>query len=325
MINGRDGLYPLNGRLNREGYCPGKVFGDGGCKAIKFGGVLGLRSSVRLTVAAELRKVRRRTPIPERGIFIMTDMFDLSGRVAVITGGSRGIGRMIAEEFVRRGVRTYITSRKAQPCIQTAQELSELGECIALPYDLSTMDGIDAFVAEVANRETQLDILINNAGAAWTAPFDEFPESGWDKVMNINLKSVFFLTQQLAPLLRAGASPEQPAKVINIASTDGLKIPRLETYSYASSKAGLIQLTRLMGRTLVADDILVNAIAPGAFASDMNIAARDQPDMISERIPAKRIGQPDDIAGTAVYMSSRAGNYLVGATISLDGGIVNSL
>ncbi|HBO15245.1 MAG TPA: 3-oxoacyl-ACP reductase [Porticoccaceae bacterium] len=255
----------------------------------------------------------------------MTDLFDISGKVAVITGGSRGIGRMIATEFVRRGVRTYITSRKAEPCLKTAQELSEIGECIALPYDLSDSEGISAFVADVSKRETHLDILINNAGAAWSATFDDFPESGWDKVMNINLKSVFFLTQQLAPLLRAGASAENPAKVINIASTDGLKIPRLETYSYASSKAGLIQLTRLVARTLVGDHILVNAIAPGAFASDMNIAARDEPDRISERIPAQRIGQPDDIAGTAVYMCSRAGNYLVGSTISLDGGIVNSL
>lgn len=252
----------------------------------------------------------------------MTDLFDLNGKVAVITGGSRGIGKMIAEEFVRRGVRTYITSRKAEPCLKTAEELSQHGECIALPYDLSTMEGIDAFVADVSERESQLDILINNAGAAWSAPFDEFPESGWDKVMNINVKSLFFLTQKFAPMLRASASEESPAKVVNIASTDGLSNARIETYSYSASKAGVIHLTRRMANRLAEDDIRVNAIAPGAFASDMNVFARDNPDAIGPRIPAKRIGRPSDIAGAAVFLCSRAGDYLVGATIPVDGGVV---
>ena len=255
----------------------------------------------------------------------MTDIFDLSGRVAIITGGSRGIGKMIAEEFVKRGVKTYITSRKAEPCMQTAEELSKHGACIALPHDLSKEEGIDSLLTEFSERESRLDILINNAGAAWMAPIDDFPESGWDKVMNINLKSVFFLTQKLLPLLRAGASAEQPAKVINIASVDGIRPPRLETYSYAASKGGLIQLTRRMAMRLVDDHILVNTIAPGAFATDMNIHARDEPDRVSELIPAKRIGEPVHMAGTAVYMCSRSGDYLVGTTVTVDGGLTGCI
>lgn len=251
----------------------------------------------------------------------MNDLFDLSGKVAVVTGGSRGIGKMIAAEFVRRGVRTYITSRKAEVCLQTAAELSAHGECIAIPQDLSGAEGIAALVAAIAKRETRLDILINNAGAAWGAPFDEFPEKGWDKVMDINVKSPFFLTQQLAPLLRAGASAEQPAKVVNVASIDGMRNAEVETYSYAASKAGLIHLTRLMAKNLVREHINVNAIAPGAFASDMNVFARDDPDRVAKSIPAKRLGHPDDMAAAAVYMCSRAGDYLVGITLPVDGGV----
>lgn len=251
----------------------------------------------------------------------MTDMFDLTGKVAVVTGGSRGIGKMIAEEFVRRGVRTYITARKAEPCLATAKELSEHGECIALPCDLSTMDGVSEFAGQIAEREERLDILINNAGAAWGAPFDEFPESGWDKVMDLNVKSLFFLTQKLAPLLRAAASAEQPAKVVNIASIDGIHNARIETYSYSASKAAVIHLTRRMAKRLIEDHINVNAIAPGAFASDMNVWTRDNPEEVSKRIPARRVGTPADMAGTAVYMCSRAGDYLVGITIAVDGGV----
>ena len=253
---------------------------------------------------------------------VMKDIFDISGRVAIVTGGSRGIGKMIATEFVKRGVKTYITSRKAKPCQETAKELSDYGECIAIPYDLSSVEGISGFIREISGRENHLDILINNAGAAWTAPFDDFPESGWDKVMNINIKSVFFLTQQFAPLLRLGASEDQPSKVINIASIDGLRTPRLETYSYVASKAGLIGMTGLMAKRLIDDNIIVNGIAPGAFSSNMNISARDDPDRVASVIPAKRIGRADDIAGTAVYMCSRAGDYLVGTTIAVDGGLV---
>jgi 2-deoxy-D-gluconate 3-dehydrogenase len=251
----------------------------------------------------------------------MNDMFELSGKVAVVTGGSRGIGKMIAEEFVRRGVRTYITSRKADACEATARELSEYGECIAIPQDLSTTEGIAAFAGEIRKRESKIDILINNAGAAWGAPFDEFPEKGWDKVMDVNLKSVFFLCQKLMPLLRSAASAERPAKVINIASIDGIRNPDTETYSYVASKAGLIHLTRRMAKRLAQDHVHVNAIAPGAFPSEMNVWARDEPEKVASRIPAGRVGQAQDIAGAAVYMCSRAGDYLVGITLPVDGGV----
>ncbi len=251
----------------------------------------------------------------------MNDLFDLAGKVAVVTGGSRGIGKMIAEEFVRRGVRTYITARKADACRETAEELSESGECFALPQDLSTTEGVQSFVSAIDEREDRLDILINNAGAAWGAPFDEFPETGWDKVMDLNVKSVFFLTQQFAPLLRAAASPETPAKVINIASIDGIRNPDLENYSYVAAKAGLIHLTRRVAKRLVSENIHVNAIAPGAFASDMNVFARDNPDAVAAMIPSKRLGRPEDMAGAAVYMCSRAGDYLVGITLPVDGGV----
>lgn len=251
----------------------------------------------------------------------MADMFDISGRVAVITGGSRGIGRMIAEEYVRRGVRTYITARKADVCDQTAAELSKFGECISIPSDLSDTAGLMKFVAKFRKREKKLDILINNAGAAWGAPFDEFPEKGWDKVMDLNVKSLFFLTQQLAPQLRAAASGEQPAKVINIASIDGIYVTDGETYSYVASKAAVIHLTRRLAKRLITENINVNAIAPGAFASDMNVYARDNPEGVAQMVPNKRLGRPDDMAGTAVFLASRAGDYLVGTTITVDGGI----
>jgi 2-deoxy-D-gluconate 3-dehydrogenase len=183
------------------------------------------------------------------------------------------------------------------------------------------MEGVTTFAAQIAEREDKLDILINNAGAAWGAPFDEFPEAGWDKVMDLNVKSLFFLTQKLAPLLRASASAEQPAKVVNIASIDGIHNARIETYSYSASKAAVIHLTRRMAMRLVEDHINVNAIAPGAFASNMNVWTRDNPDEVATRIPAKRVGTPEDMAGTAVYMCSRAGDYLVGITIAVDGGV----
>src|SRR6201985_2570549 len=198
------------------------------------------------------------------------DLFSLEGRVAVVTGGSRGIGKMIASGFLHQGAaRVYITARKAGPCEATAKELAaEYGaECIALPIDISTMAGIDLLAAEMKKREPKLDILVNNAGAAWGADFDEFPESGWDKVMNLNVKTPFFLTKALAAPLRAAASAEKPAKVINIASIDGIFVNPLETYSYQASKAGLIHLTRRMAARLIHESLVVSGLAPGAFAS----------------------------------------------------------
>ena len=252
------------------------------------------------------------------------DLFSLKGRIAVVTGGSRGIGKMIAAGFLAQGAaKVYITARKAGPCEATAKELTAeySGECIALPIDISTLAGIEMLATEIKKREAKLDILVNNAGAAWGAEFDEFPESGWDKVMNLNLKTPFFLTKALAAPLRAAASAERPAKVINIASIDGIFVNPQETYSYAASKAGLIHLTRRMATKLIKQHINVTAIAPGAFKSDMNKAARDHADEVARRVPARRVGTDEDMAGVAIYLASRAGDYAVGVTIAVDGGV----
>ncbi len=251
----------------------------------------------------------------------MNDLFSLAGRSALITGGSRGIGRMIAAGFLKAGARVTISSRKAAACDAAAAELSALGPCVSLPMDVSTVDGARALAAAYSAREPQLDILVNNAGAAWGADFDEFPESGWDKVVDLNLKSPFFLTQALHGALKAGAANGRCAKVINIASIDGVSVNPQETYSYAASKAGLIHLTRRMALRLAADGIVVSAIAPGAFASDMNKVARDHGDEVARRIPAGRIGVDDDMAGAAIYLASRAGDYVLGSTLIVDGGV----
>jgi NAD(P)-dependent dehydrogenase (short-subunit alcohol dehydrogenase family) len=253
---------------------------------------------------------------------MMTDLFSLKGRTALITGGSRGIGKMIARGFLAQGARVYIAARKAAQCDQAAAELTkEGGACVSMPADVSTLEGTRALAVALTAREPKLDILVNNAGAAWLAEFDAFPEKGWDKVMDLNLKAPFFLTQALHGALKAAATPERPAKVINVASIDGIFVNPLETYSYHASKAGLIHLTRRMAATLIADNIVVSAIAPGAFPSDMNIDARDNADKVALRIPAKRVGTDEDMAGTAIYLASRAGGYVVGATLAVDGGI----
>ena len=252
---------------------------------------------------------------------MIQDLFSLKGRVAVVTGGSRGIGKMIAQGYLESGAKVYISARKAGQCDATARELAQYGECISLPYDLATVDGCKAFSNDFASREQQLDILVNNAGAAWGEPFEQFPESGWDKVMDLNVKSPFFLTQALHQALKRAASAERPAKVINIASIDGIKLNPLETYSYHASKAALIYLTRRMAARLVKDHILVTAIAPGPFASEMNRAARDHADKVAERTPVGRIGRDEDMAAAAIYLASRAGDFVVGDTIAVDGGI----
>jgi NAD(P)-dependent dehydrogenase (short-subunit alcohol dehydrogenase family) len=250
----------------------------------------------------------------------MNDLFSLAGRTALVTGGSRGIGRMIAAGFLAHGARVYISSRKAEACNAAAAGLSALGPCVSLPADVSTLAGAQALAATYMAREPQLDILVNNAGAAWGAPFDLFPENGWDKVVDLNLKAPFFLTQALiAPLRKAAES--RTAKVINIASIDGVSVNPQETYSYAASKAGLIHLTRRMSLRLIRDNIAMSAIAPGAFASDMNRDARDHGAELAARIPAGRIGVDDDMAGAAIYLASRAGDYVVGATLVVDGGV----
>ncbi|WP_048441269.1 SDR family oxidoreductase [Caenimonas sp. SL110] len=249
-----------------------------------------------------------------------TSLFSLQGRTALITGGSRGIGRMIAAGFLAQGAKVYISSRKAAACDATASELSAIGPCFSLPMDVSTVAGAKALAAAYGEKESSLDILVNNAGAAWGESFDTFPESGWDKVVDLNLKSPFFLTQALHGLLKKGAA-NRPAKVINIASIDGVSVNPQETYSYAASKAGLIHLIKRMSLRLAQDNIVVSGIAPGAFASEMNRTARDHADEVAKRIPAGRIGVDDDMAGVAIYLASRAGDYVVGETIVVDGGV----
>jgi NAD(P)-dependent dehydrogenase (short-subunit alcohol dehydrogenase family) len=253
----------------------------------------------------------------------MNDLFSLKGRSALITGGSRGIGRMIAAGFLAQGARVYISSRKADACDRAAAELSAQGICVSLPADVSTLEGAHALAAAYGRHESSLDILVNNAGAAWGEAFDSFPEKGWDKVLDLNLKAPFFLTQALIGALRAAAKV-RPAKVINIASIDGISINPQETYSYAASKAGLIQLTRRMALRLIQDNIVVTAIAPGAFASDMNRDARDRAEATASRIPAGRIGRDEDMAGAAIYLASRAGDYVVGSTLVVDGGVTHA-
>ena len=248
------------------------------------------------------------------------ELFSLKGRSALITGGSRGIGRMIAEGFLRAGARVYISARKADACVATADELSVIGPCVSLPADVSTQGGVQQLVAAYQQHEKSLDILVNNAGAAWGAPYEEFPESGWDKVVDLNLKAPFFLTQALTPLLKRAAT-DHLAKVIHIASIDGVSVNPQETYSYAASKAGLIHLTRRMALKLAPERIVVSAIAPGAFASTMNKDARDRGDEIAKRIPLGRIGTPEDMAGAAIFLASRAGDYVVGSTLIVDGGV----
>jgi NAD(P)-dependent dehydrogenase (short-subunit alcohol dehydrogenase family) len=250
------------------------------------------------------------------------NLFSLEGRVALVTGGSRNLGKTIAEAYIAQGARVYISSRKVADCEATAEELGP--NCHSLPQDVSTVDGVRALAAALAERESKLDILVNNAGAAWGQDFDSFPEKGWDKVMDLNLKSPFFLTQALHEMLKAGAASGHLAKVINITSIDGQRLNPWETYSYHASKSGLIYLTKRMAARLVRDNIIVTSIAPGAFASDMNTAARDHGDEIGKNIPLGRIGTEEDLAGAAIFLASRAGDYVVGDTITVDGGLVHA-
>ena len=252
----------------------------------------------------------------------LAKLFSLEGRVALVTGGSKNLGKHMAEGFIAAGAKVYISSRKADQCAATAEELGP--NCIALPQDVSTVAGCKALAEAFAEHEPKLDILVNNAGAAWGADFETFPESGWDKVMDLNVKSPFFLTQALHPQLKAAASQAQPAKVIMITSIDGMRLNPWDTFSYHASKSSLIYLTRRMAARLIQDNINVTSIAPGAFASDMNRAARDAGDQVARSIPNKRIGTPEDMAGAAIYLASNAGNYVVGETITVDGGVVHA-
>ena len=252
----------------------------------------------------------------------MKNLFDVAGKVAVVTGGSRGIGGMIARGFVESGVKTYITARKEEELRATAAELSQLGECIALPSNLGDMQGVAAFAAAIREREPQLHILVNNAGASWGSDIDEFPESGWDKVMDLNVKSLFFLTQQLLPALRSAATADDPARVINIGSVNGFTHSHMNNYSYSASKAAVHHLTRHLGADLAVDNINVNAIAPGFFPSKMTAHLLPHEAELAKGIPRGRLGRAEDAAGTAIYLSSRASAWVTGNIICLDGGHV---
>lgn len=252
----------------------------------------------------------------------IADMFSVAGKVALVTGGSRGIGLMIARGYVENGVKVYISSRKAAVCDAAARELSRFGTCISIPADLTTAAGRGALLSELRSREARLDILVNNAGAVWAAKFDEYPESGYDKVMDINVKAVFLLTRDFMPLLEKGAAPGQPARVINIGSIDGLRVPLLENFAYGPSKAAVHHLTRVLAVALGARGITVNAIAPGPFESKMTEWMLDQfRSEIEAACPLGRIGTPRDIAGLALFLASPAASYLNGAVIPLDGGL----
>ena len=253
---------------------------------------------------------------------MMKNLFDVSGKVAVVTGGSRGIGAMIARGFVDNGVKTYITARKEEELNATAAALGELGECIALASNLGSQEGVTAFARAIMEREDQLHILVNNAGATWGAPIDEFPESGWDKVMDLNVKSLFFLTRELLPALRAAGTEEDPARVINIGSVNGLTHSHMDNYSYSASKAAVHHLTRHLGADLAPQRINVNGIAPGYFPSKMTAHWADQVDELAKGYPCGRIGNAEDAAGTAIYLCSRASAWVTGHTVVLDGGVV---
>jgi len=251
----------------------------------------------------------------------LKNLFSVEGKVVLVTGGSRGIGEMIARGYVENGAKVYISSRKAEVCDRVAEELSEYGTCISLPFDLGGMAGIEGLAHAVKERESRLDVLVNNAGATWGAPIDDYPEDGWDKTVDLNVKSIFFLTQKLLPLLRAASTAENPARVINIASVNGIEPPALETYAYSTSKAGCIMLTRHLAKRLAPEHILVNAIAPGPFPSKMMAATLAQAgDAIAKSNPRGRIGQPEDIAGVAIFLGSRASAYTTGAVVPCDGG-----
>jgi NAD(P)-dependent dehydrogenase (short-subunit alcohol dehydrogenase family) len=251
----------------------------------------------------------------------MTDLFSIAGKTALVTGGSRGIGKMIAAGYVRAGARVYVSSRDAEACAATAEELSDEGECTAVAANLSTEAGCRALADELLGREDRLDILVNNAGNTWGAPLEEFDDAAWDRVLSLNVKGVFHTTKFLLPLLEAGSAPDDPARVINVGSIDGIHVPVLETYSYSASKAAVHQLTRHLARRL-APRITVNAIAPGPFESKMMRATLESfGEQIAASAPLRRIGRPDDMAGTAIFLASRAGAYLTGAVIPVDGGI----
>jgi len=257
----------------------------------------------------------------------LTDLFGLAGKTAVVTGGSRGIGYMIAAGLVSNGVTTYITARKAQACDEAAAELDALSDeasCVSIPADLSSAEGVDAFVAALGEHTDHVDLLVNNAGAAWGAPLGEFPGQGFDKVMDINVKAPFLLTQALLPALERNATHEDPGRVVMIGSIDGIRVPIGDNYSYSAAKAGIHMLARHLGAHVVSRHITVNSIAPGPFESKMMAYMLDDEASaaaVTASVPRRRVGSAQDIAGTVIFLASRAGAYTTGTVIPVDGGI----
>ncbi len=255
----------------------------------------------------------------------MKDLFSIEGKVALVTGGSRGIGAMIARGFVEAGARVYISSRKKEVCEEVAADLAKVGTCLSIPADLSVDGEATRLAGELGEREGALHVLVNNAGANWGAPLEEYPDEAWDKVLGLNVKAVFQLTRALVPKLEAAGSHADPARVINIGSIDGIQVPALDTFAYSASKAAVHQLTRVLARKLAPKHITVNAVAPGPFQSKMMAVTLERfGDVIVESCPLKRIGEPEDMAGVAIYLASRAGAYVTGAIIPVDGGIATT-
>lgn len=252
----------------------------------------------------------------------MKDLFSVKDKVALVTGGGQGIGLMISQGLVEAGAKTYISSRKTDVIEKEAAELSRSGTCIAIQADLSTEEGCRALADEMSKREEKLHILVNNAGNNWGAPFEEYPDAAFDRCFSLNVKGVFHLTRALLPLLEKAATEDDPARVINIGSIDGIQAPFLETYAYSATKAAVLHMTRVLARKLAPRNVTVNAIAPGPFESKMmHETLQSFGDQIRSTIPLRRIGRPEDMAGATIYLSSKAGAYLTGETIRVDGGI----